>query len=178
MVPQQVSFVERLSLSQRVPYLRHYDNFQFYSGAEQFTRRRKMSMPTVPLAPPTSLRPTTAPPAALRRVSGNLGLTLRRSPSPQRKISSGGTTPDNYQGVTPLRPLDSASLHRTNIPSPIPESPSSAQFSFQGGYQDMPLPSTSTPLGAPNIGPPKPPQPLSMATRPDTVHRRPRPSIV
>jgi 17beta-estradiol 17-dehydrogenase / very-long-chain 3-oxoacyl-CoA reductase len=144
-------------------------------GMEQFTRRRKMSMPVGPLALPTSRRPATvtAPPAALRRVSGNLGVTLRRSPSPQRKISGG--TPTNFQGGTPLRPMDSL-FHRTgaNVPSPIPESPLSPRFFFQGGSHDMP-PSTSTPLG-PNIGPPKPS--LSAATRPETVRQRPRPSIV
>ena len=145
------------------------------AGMEQFTRRRKMSMPSGPLALPTSRRPATvtAPPAALRRVSGNLGVTLRRSPSPQRKISGG--TPTNFQGGTPLRPMDSL-FHRTgaNVPSPIPESPLSPRFFFQGGSHDMP-PSTSTPLG-PNIGPPKPS--LSAATRPETVRQRPRPSIV
>ena len=142
---------------------------------EQFTRRRKTSMPSGPLALPTSRRPatTTAPPAALRRVSGNLGVTLRRSPSPQRKISGG--TPTNFQGGTPLRPMDSL-FHRTgaNVPSPIPESPLSPRFFFQEGSNDI-SPSTSTPLG-PNIGPPKPS--LSAATRPETVQLRPRPSIV
>ena len=117
-----------------------------------------------------------AQPAALRRVSGGLGLTLRRSPSPKRKVSagSGGGTPlASSVGATPSRPLEpypplplSQTLVGASIPSPIPESPltPAAQRFFPSEAQP---PNTSTPLqavaGVLNSGPPTQTQSLSSA---------------
>ena len=93
---------------------------------------------------------------ALRRVSGGLGLTLRRSPSPKRKISTG--TPASL-AATPYRLLDPFHDDRVpgSIPSPIPESPScppSSQFfpnSSKLARNNYP-PNTSTPIVTPGQG--------------------------
>ena len=146
-------------------------------GTEQFTRRRRSSVVAISLANPNQ-RPTTRPTGqpAIRRVSDDLGLPLRRSPSPKRKIlSSLGPA-----AATPLRPLSPVKrppldpLHpfsredvtllpsriptHGNIPSPIPESPlspyPSPQFFPPGSKpakNSSALPpsfNTSTPLAA------------------------------
>lgn len=131
----------------------------------------------------------------LRRVSGGLGLTLRRSPSPKRKVSMATPSAPSTSVATPFRPLGSFPLHPVarddriqgqplaSIPSPIPESPSctSSQFFPPAPKSARNYPTTfntSTPISNPtqgvagNIVPPKISLSSSSAPGSDAIHQR------
>ena len=154
------------------------------TGTQQFARRRHSSVVVMTTHPTPNQRTTPSGRPALRRVSGDLGLTLRRSPSPQRKFSGSLT-------ATPLRHLDPVptfareETHHVpirgssaaSIPSPIPESPfSSTPRFFPQGASNIPTDS-STPLSAPaqgggNFSTPKRSLSSSSAPGSNSIHQR------
>lgn len=122
---------------------------------------------------------------AHKRVSGDLGLVLRRSPSPKRKYSAATTTP--LESPHPLLSRDAnyfpSRPPSANIPSPIPESPVSPFPSprlFPPGSKNSKQPSTfdtSTPLptayqGGRNFMTPRRSLTTSSAQGPNSLHQR------
>lgn len=126
------------------------------SGTPQFIRRKHSTIPTTP-RPPSG-----------RRTSG-ADLSLRRTPSPKRKVSA-PSIPPHHSGPLkrgpgdPLRvvireetvPFPSRTSTSSSIPSPIPESPLT--------------PSSSTPLGGKFTGPHNfPPSLIPLSSSPEST---------